>query len=231
MKRSQVGLPSQAGRVSRSRQSPVAHLGPPHAGEQPLVELCSSRSTGLGRPPAQVLRRAHRRPGAAPRGRSAGRGRGRRAPPPPGARGGGNAPAARGSSWFSRKRTEFRWKSGSAWRWLRTAGGVLAVQAVVEALVVGVVEALLLELPLEVPVHLGHEDEVRMPRGACDAMASGQNGSSTGGVPSAGARGRPRCGRTPRAAPAWPCRSARRRTARRPPSSTATIASRKPRWR
>src|SRR3954447_22737905 len=40
---------------------------------------------------------------------------------------------------------------------------VTLAQAVVQALVVRVVEALLLEHPLEVPVHLGHEDEPGMP--------------------------------------------------------------------
>src|SRR5437660_945821 len=40
-------------------------------------------------------------------------------------------------------------------------GPVLVAQAVVETFVVGVVEPLLLEGPLEVPVRFGHEDEVR----------------------------------------------------------------------
>ena len=39
--------------------------------------------------------------------------------------------------------------------------GVLVLEPVVEALVVAVVEALLLERPLEIPVGLGGEDEVR----------------------------------------------------------------------
>src|SRR5262245_49097440 len=38
---------------------------------------------------------------------------------------------------------------------------VAFAQAVVEALVVGVVEALLLHVPFAVPIHLGHETEVR----------------------------------------------------------------------
>ena len=41
--------------------------------------------------------------------------------------------------------------------------GVPLAQPVVEALVVGVVEPLLLEGPLQVPVHLGHETEARSP--------------------------------------------------------------------
>ena len=40
--------------------------------------------------------------------------------------------------------------------------GVVVLEAVVETLVVAVVEPLLLELPLEIPVRLGHEDEVGM---------------------------------------------------------------------
>ena len=49
-------------------------------------------------------------------------------------------------------------------------------QAVVESFVVGVVEALLLQRPFQVPVDLGHEEELRMlPR--TDAIAFGQNGS------------------------------------------------------
>ena len=40
--------------------------------------------------------------------------------------------------------------------------GALVDEPVVEALVVAVVEALLLERPLEVPVRLGDEDEVGM---------------------------------------------------------------------
>jgi hypothetical protein len=65
--------------------------------------------------------------------------------------GGWNAVAARGSSWFSRKRSERFWKSGTR------------DEAIVEPLVVGVVEAGLLQLPLHVPVHLGHEHELRPP--------------------------------------------------------------------
>jgi hypothetical protein len=44
---------------------------------------------------------------------------------------------------------------------LADRAGVALFQAVVEPLVVGVVEALLLEGPLEVPVDLGEEEEAR----------------------------------------------------------------------
>ena len=69
--------------------------------------------------------------------------------------------AARGSSWFSRKRARRSWKSRPAREVLADRAGVALLQAVVEPLVVGVVEALLLEGPLEVPVDLGEEEEAR----------------------------------------------------------------------
>src|SRR5262249_942647 len=43
------------------------------------------------------------------------------------------------------------------------SASALGVQAIVEALVVGVIEPLLLECPLQVPVCLGHEQEARLP--------------------------------------------------------------------
>ena len=86
--------------------------------------------------------------------------------------------------------------------------GAVVHEPVVEALVVAVVEALLLERPLEVPVGLGHEDEVgmaaldrrdhRRPVVVCRPRAR---------------RARPRCARRCRSSSASPCRSGRRRTA------------------
>src|SRR6478609_4999922 len=58
---------------------------------------------------------------------------------------GGNVAAARGSSWFSRK-----WAS------------VMIAKTIVEPLVVGVIEALLLKRPFLVPIDFGHEGEVGM---------------------------------------------------------------------
>src|SRR5882762_2985592 len=64
---------------------------------------------------------------------------------------------------------------------------VLVAQAVVETFVVGVVEPLLLEGPLEIPVRFGHEDEVR------PALAHARDGRRPEGlVDGRAAVGRPR---------------------------------------
>ena len=92
---------------------------------------------------------------------------------------------------------------------------VALAQPVVEALVVRVVEPLLLQRPLEVPVDLGHEAEAR------DALPHAPDGLPARRV----GRDGPRCARRRRAGRAWPCRSARRRTGRRSAASSAIIAS------
>ena len=89
---------------------------------------------------------------------------------------------------------------------------VLVREPVVEPLVVAVVEALLLQRVLHVPVGLGDEDQVvvRSPRAR---------------TPSPAARGA-RCARRPRWSSASPCRSARRRTS--PPAAAQQLAHRRP---
>ena len=69
--------------------------------------------------------------------------------------------AARGSSWFSRKRARWFWKSRPAERCSRTGARVALRESVVEPLVVGVVEALLLQGPLEIPIDFSEEEEAR----------------------------------------------------------------------
>ena len=76
----------------------------------------------------------------------------------------GKVAAARGSSWFSRKRTSCSWYAEVGVQVAAHRLGALVREPVVEALVVAVVEALLLERPLEIPVGLGDEDEVGMAR-------------------------------------------------------------------
>ena len=82
----------------------------------------------------------------------------------------------------------------------------LVDEAVVEALVVAVIEPELLEVPLHVPVGLGREQEVAGGRrGRRRAPRSSTPGRAVA-LPV-----RPRCGRRPRCAAAWPCRNERRR--------------------
>ena len=84
---------------------------------------------------------------------------------------GAKVAAARGSSWFSRKRARWSWKSSPAMQVLANRARRAVLEAVVEPLVVGVVEPLLLERPLEVPVDLGQEQESR------DLRADGRRGA------------------------------------------------------
>ena len=128
---------------------------------------------------------------------------------------GGKAAAARGSSWFSRKRAQRRWKSRPADRWPRTAGGVAGPQPVVEPFVVGVVEALLLQFPFQVPVHLGQEQEVRPPGLHGRRWPPARTAPPPERRRRPAATGRPRSRESPPAAAAWPCRSGRRRSGRR----------------
>ena len=67
--------------------------------------------------------------------------------------------------------------------------GIAMAKAIVEALVVAVVEALLLQFPFEVPIGLGQEREAAMGV-AHAAIAFGQNGAGVS----------PRCAGRPRAA-------------------------------
>ena len=98
--------------------------------------------------------------------------------------------------------------------------GALVDQPVVEALVVAVVEALLLERPLHVPVGLGDEHEVRAARlDAADHVRPEVLGR-------AASRARPRCGRTPRWSSASPCRSAAPSHCAPSPVSSSATASR-----
>ena len=86
--------------------------------------------------------------------------------------------------------------------------GAVVHEPVVEPLVVAVVEALLLERPLEVPVRLGHEDEAGMR-----ALDGGDHRRPVVVRRPRRRRARPRCARRRRSSSASPCRSARRRTA------------------
>ena len=88
--------------------------------------------------------------------------------------------------------------------------GALVQQPVVQALVVAVVESLLLERVLEVPVRLGHEDEVGVV-----GLDRRDHGRPVLVCRAARRLARPRSARRRRSSSASPCRSGRRRTGRR----------------
>ena len=83
--------------------------------------------------------------------------------------------------------------------------GMAFAEAVIEALVVGVIEALLLERPFQIPIDLGHETKTG---NSFAHTANGVRPERRGAIC-------PKCVQTLPAARAWPCRSARRRTGRR----------------
>ena len=156
----QVSLPSQPLRSpscqsplrkTRSRERRRAAARRTRAGRRRAPRRAGGRGRPAGAPSA---------PRAAPRGRAARRSGSASSPPRRAPSPGGNVAAARGSSWFSMKRTSLLLVADVGRQVPVHRVGALVHEPVVEALVVAVVEALLLERVLEVPVGLGQEDEV-----------------------------------------------------------------------
>lgn len=72
--------------------------------------------------------------------------------------------AARGSSWCSRNRPDLFLKIKIG---VETAQNVdrpcVPAKAVIQPFVVGIIEPLLLQFPLQIPINLAHEAEIRYP--------------------------------------------------------------------
>ena len=186
MKLSQVALPPQAARQAQRRQAPSCVSGRCRQLEQPVVERAQRCVGLLGGPPREMDRGVRLAPLEFPFVEEAQAGRQERR------HGGGAVDVGRETRRRRAARRGFPGSAGERSRKAGAAGEVLAhrarragAQAIVEALVVGEVEPLLLQRPLEVPVGLGDEQELRVAL-LMRAIASGQNGASTGGVPSRG---------------------------------------------
>ena len=164
MNASWLPLPSQAGRASSSCQCPSRKARSVEAGEQAVVEGRDRGVGRLGRPAAEVHRDPHLAAFALPLVEEAQAGREERDH-------GRRAVDLRRERRRGARLVVVLEKAREAILEVEPGMQVLAhrarravLEAVVEPLVVGVVEPLLLQRPLEVPVHLGDEQEPRRLR-------------------------------------------------------------------